>query len=193
MSDPEIRRGREEDLPAIQAIYAHYVLETAITFDIAVPTLTERRSWFSHFAPSGRHQLFVAEARGAVVGYACTRPFRDKAAYDPTVETSVYLSEAARGSGLGRRLYAQLFAALEDEDVHLAVAGITLPNDASVALHERFGFARVGVMREVGRKLGRFWDVLWMERPLGRSLHAPGVRAERHGGDDEQHRQGTEL
>lgn len=190
MSDVEIRRGREDDLPAIQEVYAGYVRATAITFDVAVPTLAERRAWFAGFGTCGRHQLFVAHGPGAVVGYACTRPFREKAAYDTTVETSVYLAEAARGRGLGARLYGCLFAALEGEDVHLAVAGITLPNDASVALHERFGFTRVGVMREVGRKFGRYWDVLWMERRLGSSsLHAPHVGTERHDGDHDEHRQ----
>lgn len=164
VSEPGIRRGREDDLAAIQAIYAPYVRATAITFDIEVPTMEARRAWFARFGDGGPHQLFVAEEAGRVCGYACTHPFREKAAYGTTVETSVYLADEARGRGLGGRLYRQLFAALEGEDVHRVVAGITLPNEASVALHARFGFEPVGVLHEVGRKLGRYWDVLWMQR-----------------------------
>jgi phosphinothricin acetyltransferase len=161
-----IRGGREDDLEAIQAVYEPYVRETAITFDLVPYSTEQRRAWLAGFAAGGRHQLFVAERSGRVVGYACSRRFREKAAYDPTVETSVYLAPECCRHGLGARLYTRLFDALEGEDVHLAIAGITLPNDASVKLHERFGFETVGVMREVGRKLGRFWDVLWMQRRL---------------------------
>jgi phosphinothricin acetyltransferase len=171
-----IRHGRESDLPALTELYNHYIRTTAITFDVEPYTVETRRGWFAGFRPSGRHQIFVADDAGRVVGFACTRPFRDKAAYATTVETSVYLEPAARGAGLGRRLYAALFTGLIGVDVHRAVAGVTLPNDASVALHERVGFRRVGVFHEVGRKLGRYWDVLWMERALGATeeLHAGG-------------------
>jgi phosphinothricin acetyltransferase len=167
MHDTRVRRGRESDLPALTAIYNHYVRTTAITFDLEPYTEEMRRAWLHGFAESGRYQLFVAERAGAVVGYAGTRRFRDKAAYDTTLETSVYLAPEACGQRLGGALYERLFAALAGVDAHRLIAGITLPNPASVALHERFGFTPVGVMREVGRKLGRYWDVLWMERALG--------------------------
>jgi phosphinothricin acetyltransferase len=166
MNGTVLRRGREADLADLVAIYNHYVRETAITFDVEPYTEEGRRPWLLEFAETGRHQLFVAERAGAVVGYACTRRFRDKAAYDTTLETSVYLAPDACGKGLGRALYERLFAALAGVDAHRLMAGITLPNEASVALHERFGFTPVGVMREVGRKFERYWDVLWMERGL---------------------------
>lgn len=166
MSDTSLRRGRDADLGALVAIYNHYVRETAVTFDLEPYTEEGRRPWLRAFAEGGRYQLFVAERAGAVVGYACSRRFRDKAAYDTTLETSVYLAPEACGGGLGRALYERLLAALAGVDAHRLVAGITLPNPASVALHERLGFAPVGVMREVGRKLGRYGDVLWMERAL---------------------------
>ena len=159
-----IRRARAEDLGALTTIYNHYVRETPITFDLEPYTLETRRPWLDAFAASGRHQLFVAEEAGAVVGYACSRGFRDKRAYDSSAETSIYLAPAAQRRGLGTALYTRLFEALAREDVHRFLAGITLPNDASIALHQRFGFERVGVMREVGRKFGRYWDVLWMEK-----------------------------
>jgi phosphinothricin acetyltransferase len=162
-----IRPGAAPDLAALTALYNHYVQETAITFDLEPYTVETRAAWLAGFAPRGRHQLLVAEEEGRLVGYACTRRFRDKAAYDTTAETSVYLAPGCAGRGLGTALYAALFRALEGADVHRLVAGITLPNDASVALHARFGFAPVGVLREVGRKHGRYWDVLWMDRTLG--------------------------
>lgn len=166
MQGTRVRRGGEADAAAINAIYDPYVRDTAITFDVEPWTLEARRRWIGEFGASGRHQLFVAERAGALVGYACSRRFRDKAAYDTTVETSVYLAPEAHGQGVGRALYEQLFAALGGADAHRLIAGITLPNPASVALHERFGFTPVGILREVGRKLGRYWDVLWMERAL---------------------------
>ncbi len=159
-----IRRGRAEDLPALTALYNHYIRETAITFDLEPYTLEARRPWFDAFADTGRHQLFVAEAAGHVVGYACTRSFRDKRAYETSAEASIYLAPSALRKGLGTQLYTRLFEAVAGEDVHRFIAGITLPNEASIALHERFGFECVGVMREVGRKFDRYWDVLWMER-----------------------------
>ena len=160
-----IRRGRAADLEALTALYNHYIRETAITFDLEPYTVEARRPWFDAFAETGRHQLFVAEDSGQVVGWACTRMFRERRAYDTSAETSVYLAPEAHRRGLGTQLYTRLFEALAGEDVHRFIAGITLPNEASIALHARFGFERVGVMREVGRKFGRYRDVLWMEKP----------------------------
>jgi phosphinothricin acetyltransferase len=167
MRDTLLRRGHAGDLPALLAIYNHYVRETAITFDLEPHTEDTRRPWMDAFREEGRYQLFVAERAGGLVGYVCTHRFRDKAAYDTTLETSVYLAPDAVGQGLGRALYERLFAALKGVDAHRLMAGITLPNPASVTLHERLGFSPVGVMREVGRKFGRYWDVLWMERGFG--------------------------
>jgi phosphinothricin acetyltransferase len=109
----------------------------------------------------------VAEEAGRVVGYACSVRFRPKSAYSTSVETSVYLDPDLKGRGIGARLYATLFDRLRGEDLHRAYAGVTRPNPASVALHLRFGFRSVGIYREVGRKLGRYWDVEWFEKPLG--------------------------
>jgi phosphinothricin acetyltransferase len=161
-----LRPGAAADLPALVAIYNHYVETTPITFDVERQSVETRRAWFEQFAPCGRYRLLVAEHAGEPVGYACTAPFRAKRAYDPSVETSIYLAPDWTGRGLGARLYAELFAALGGEDVHRAYAGITLPNAASVALHEKLGFTCVGVMHEVGFKLGRYWDVAWYERPM---------------------------
>jgi len=161
-----LRPARLDDLPRLTEIYNHYVRTTAITFDIDPVTVDERRLWFAQFAPSGRHRVLVAEEAGTVLGYAGSHQFRSKQAYDTTVETTVYCAPEATGRGLGTLLYATLFAAIAGEDLRRAVAGITLPNDASVALHERFGFTLAGVMHDVGRKFDRYWDVAWYEKPL---------------------------
>lgn len=166
MASVSIRRGVADDLPELTGIYNHYVRETAITFDLASFEVEERRPWFEGFAATGRHQLFVAEREARLLGYACSHRFRAKGAYDGSVETTVYLDPTAVGEGLGSRLYAALFDALAGEDVHRALAGITLPNAASVALHEHFGFTPIGVFREVGHKFDRYWDVEWYEKAM---------------------------
>lgn len=161
-----MRPAREADLASIDEIYNHYVLHTAITFDVEPMTSVQRHEWFAGYAERGRHRLFVAELEGGVVGYAASRRFRDKAAYETSVETSVYVAPGLGARGIGSSLYGVLMEALGEEDVHRAVAGITLPNPASLALHARFGFRSVGVFDEVGRKFGRFWSVHWLERAL---------------------------
>ena len=155
------------DLPALTAIYNHFVVNTTITFDLRPFAPEERRGWFDDHAVSGRHRLLVAaDVDGTVLGYTTTSRWRPKAAYDTTVESSVYCHPDAVGRGIGTQLYAALFDAIAEEDVHRVVAGIGQPNPASVALHERFGFRQVGVFSSVGRKFGRYWDVAWFERPL---------------------------
>jgi phosphinothricin acetyltransferase len=166
MSDISIRSAVLADLPRLTEIYNHYVIHTPVTFDVEPYTVERREAWFSQFAASGRYRLFVAEENGAVVGYAGTTRFRPKAAYETTVETTIYCDPLAIGKGIGSRLYGALFEALEGEDIRRIVGGYTLPNAASAALHERFGFQRVGIFTENGRKFGRYWDVAWNERPL---------------------------
>jgi phosphinothricin acetyltransferase len=131
-------------------------------------TVEQRTGWFQAHADTGRHRLLVADEEGLVLGYASTSRFRDRAAYDTTVEASIYCAPEAVGRGIGSALYCELFAAIAREDINRVVAGITLPNDASVALHRSFGFAQVGVFSQNGRKFDRYWDVAWFERPLVR-------------------------
>jgi len=166
-----LRPGRLDDVLRLASIYNHWVRESAWTLDLDEVTPEERRAWFDRHGETGRHRLIVAESDGIVAGWAASGVYRPRRGFDTTVETSVYLDPACTGRGLGTRLYGALFEALQGEDVHRAVAAITLPNPASVALHERLGFSRVGCFRECGRKHGRFWDVLWMER----SVAADGV------------------
>jgi phosphinothricin acetyltransferase len=163
---PGVRHAVDADLPALTDIYNHYVLHTAITFDVRPFAPEERRPWFDAHAPTGRHRLIVAEDAGAIVGYASTSRWRPKPSYDTTVESTVYCRHDAMGRGIGTLLYRTLFELLAGEDVHQVVAGVALPNDASVRLHERVGFKSVGVFAQVGRKFDRFWDVAWFQRPL---------------------------
>jgi phosphinothricin acetyltransferase len=161
MSDLIIRRIEEGDVPALLAIYNRYIAETAVTFDLEPKTLDERLAWYRGFAPQGRHQCFVAVRDGVALGWASTGTFREKAAYDTTVETSIYLAPQAQRQGLGRRLYGTLLEALAGQDVHVALGCITVPNQASEGLHRALGFDYLGTFREVGRKFGRYWDVSW--------------------------------
>jgi phosphinothricin acetyltransferase len=163
----EVRPATAEDLSAVNDVYNQYVVEAHYTFDLEPMTMEARREWFAHYGETGRHRLLVGVLEGRVIGYACSSRFRPKPAYETSVETSVYLAPDAIGRGAGSRLYERLFKALEGEDVHRAYAGIALPNPASVGLHERFGFKRVGHFTEQGRKFGRYWDVAWYEKPLG--------------------------
>jgi phosphinothricin acetyltransferase len=161
-----IRAATRADLPRLTEIYNHYVIHTAVTFDIEPYTVERRVAWYEQFGLIGRHRLLVAEDDTRVTGYAGTTRFRPKAAYDTTVETTVYCAPDAIGKGIGGALYSALFEAIAGEDIHSIVAGYVLPNPASAALHGRFGFQPVGVFPENGRKFGRYWDVTWVHRPL---------------------------
>jgi phosphinothricin acetyltransferase len=166
MTIARIRPAREADLERLTEIYNYYVINTPITFDLEPFSVAERREWFWHYSASGPHRLLIAETGGLVAGYVTSSRFRPKAAYETSIETSIYLAPEATGHELGTELYAALFAALAEEDLHRAYAGITLPNPASMALHRKFGFRSIGVYREVGRKFGQYWDVEWFEKPL---------------------------
>jgi phosphinothricin acetyltransferase len=166
MAETIIRPATRGDLSRLTEIYNYYVINTPITFDLAPLTVDARTPWFEEHSERGRHRLLVVVEDDTVIGYATSSRFRTKAAYDTTVESSIYCAHDAVARGVGSVLYAALFAALADEDINRIVAGVTLPNDASIALHQRFGFRVVGTFTEVGRKFGRFWDVRWLERSL---------------------------
>ena len=155
------------DLPRLTEIHNYYVQNTHITFDVRKFAPEQRVAWFYDHSDGHRHRTLVAEqAEIGILGYAATGPFRTKEAYETTVEVSVACSPDAIGKGIGTQLYQALFSLLGEEDVHRVVAGIAQPNVASNALHERFGFKQIGVFTEVGRKFGKYWDVMWMEKPM---------------------------
>src|SRR5260221_8924009 len=143
MSQIRIRQAEEADLPALLEIYNYYVLNTHITFDVEPRTISQRQEWFRQFGTSGRLQCFVAVENEQPIGWASSHPFKDRAAYDTSVETSVYLAAGAAGRGTGRRLYGTLLEALAREDVHRAYGGIAQPNETSGRVHGALRFIRV--------------------------------------------------
>ncbi len=162
-----LREGTELDLPGIVGIYNHYVATSPATFDTVPFRSEDRRPWLREHLDHPTHRLWVAvEPSGGVLGWATTSSFRPRPAYATTVESSVYLRPDRTRLGLGSRLYAALLGSLPPSEVTMIVAGMTLPNPSSWALHRRFGFQHVGTFTRVGRKFGRFWDVAWFERPL---------------------------
>ena len=161
-----IRAAAEADLGGLNDVYNEYVRTTHYTFDVEPMTIEARHEWFGHYGAAGRHRVLVAARDGAVIGYTTSSRYRPKPAYETSVETSVYLAPDATGVGIGKRLYEELFQLLAHEDVHRAYAGIALPNPASLALHERFGYRKVAHFTEQGRKFGRYWDVAWFEKAL---------------------------
>ncbi|HLN50439.1 MAG TPA: GNAT family N-acetyltransferase [Thermoplasmata archaeon] len=168
-----VRPGHWSDLEELVTVYNHYVERTPVTFEVSPVRPSGRVSWLREHSSGGRYRLLVATSRSdRLLGWATSSPFRPRAAYDTTVESSVYCRPESVGRGIGSRLYAALFEALREEDIERIVAGVTLPNPASVRLHRRFGFRRVGTFHRVGRKFDRYWDVAWFERPARRSPRA---------------------
>jgi len=162
-----VRDATIEDLPSIAAIYTHYTLRTTSTFNIEVRPPREWRDRYEEHIVRGPHLLLVAEEDDTVVGFVETQRFRPKAAYDRSVEISVYVAPDQVGRGVGNALFEELFARLaSSERFHRAFSIIALPNEASIALHERFGFVHRGTLTEAGFKFGQYLDVAYYERPL---------------------------
>lgn len=163
----DIRHGESGDLNSLVEIYNYYVTNTHITFDTEAFLVTERIQWFNQFDQAGPYRLLVAEEAGKILGYATSTRFKSRAAYNTSVETTIYLDPAGCGRGTGMLLYGTLMEQLVEEPaVHRAYGGIALPNDASVALHQKLGFAHVGSYHEVGFKFDKYWDVDWFEKDV---------------------------
>ena len=183
MIDLTTRQALLSDLPLLAEIYDHYVLNTPITFNTQPFTAEGFKEWFQEHSDGKRHRLVVAvENDNCVIGYAGTGRFRPKQAYETTVESTIYCRPECRQRGVGTLLYRALFEFIAGEDINRIVAGVTLPNPASVALHKRFGFRHVGTFTENGRKFGKYWDVAWFERPLQLSQGIAADQSKRHAG-----------
>jgi phosphinothricin acetyltransferase len=154
-----IRPGTPGDLPGILSILNHYILNSHHTFDTVPFSVDDKRDWMAQFSQTGPYQLMVAESDNRIMGYAHSSAFKPKPAYDITVETTVYLQHDLTGSGLGTRLMNRLLERISDCDIRSAVAMITLPSPASVALHQKLGYREAGILSEAGFKFGRYWDV----------------------------------
>jgi L-amino acid N-acyltransferase YncA len=157
----DLRPCMPSDAASICGIYNHYVLETVVTFE-EVPVQVEEMAQRIVDVTS-RFPWLVCERDGVVCGYAYAGTWKERSAYRYSVESTVYLAPNVIGQGMGTLVYGALLDALRKTDVHCAVGGISLPNEASVALHEKLGFSKVGHFREVGRKFGKWVDVGYWE------------------------------
>ncbi|MEN3305018.1 MAG: phosphinothricin acetyltransferase, partial [Micromonosporaceae bacterium] len=164
MNPVMIGPATEDDLPGIVEILNYTVANSMASFATRPASVAERRDWFAQFSSTGPYRLLVARRGDLVVGYAGSQRYRDHEAFRETVEMSVALDASCRGQGVGSLLYQTLFDCLAGEPVHVALAGIAIPNDASVALHRRFGFTEVGTFREYAVKNGQYISSLWMQR-----------------------------
>jgi phosphinothricin acetyltransferase len=159
-----IRLATESDAEQIQAIYAPYVIHTAISFELEPPTVEEMRGRIGDILP--HWPWLVCEQRRKILGYVYAGRHRSRAAYQWSADVSVYIDEQFHRLGIGRALYSSLFAILALQGFYNAYAGITLPNAVSVSLHESLGFQPIGVYHAVGYKLGAWHDVGWWQLML---------------------------
>jgi phosphinothricin acetyltransferase len=149
------------DAARLAEIYNHYVERTIVTFEEAPIDAVEMQRRIA--TTTACWPWLVVEQDETVAGYAYASAWKSRSAYRFAVESTIYLAPGFHGRGLGGRLYRALVAELHERDVHCVIGGISLPNPASVALHERLGFAKIGEFREVGWKLGRWVDVGYWE------------------------------
>jgi phosphinothricin acetyltransferase len=160
----DVRLATVNDAEAIRSIYNVEVLESTVTFDLVPRSLEEQQRWLT--ARSGAHAVLVAERGGDVIGFASLSPYRDRPAYSTTVEDSVYVHRDAQGAGVGKALLGALVDTATAHGFHAMMARIVGGHEASIALHRAHGFDVVGTEREVGRKMGRWLDVVVMQRLL---------------------------
>jgi L-amino acid N-acyltransferase YncA len=157
----------EADLPDVLALYRHYVRNSVVTFDEKPPTLTQFRSKFRHLQKLGYPFRIARSPQGTLLGYAYVFPFREKSAFRKTVESSIYLGPAATGRGLGKVLLADLISACTEAGLKEIIAVIADQGaEASLALHQKFGFVETGRMGKVGFKFERWIGIILMQRSL---------------------------
>jgi L-amino acid N-acyltransferase YncA len=166
-----VRDAEERDAAACAAIYAPYVTDTAITFESEPPSAAEMAARIA--AAQRSHAWLVLENDGRVVGYAYGSVWKTRAAYRWACEVSAYLEPGRRRTGGGRMLYEALLERLSERGFRVAVAGMTLPNEASVGFHRAMGFESVGTYRRIGFKHGAWHDVAWTQRTLAEGDDPP--------------------
>lgn len=162
-----IRPATPEDLPHTLGLYRHWVRNSVVTFDKKPPTLRHYRSRFAHYTKHGFPFLVAISPGGEVLGFAQVQPFRQKAAFRKTVESSIYLGPASTGRGLGKALLAELITACEEAGIREIIAVIADQGaEASLALHKKFGFVETGRMQKVGYKFERWIGIILMQKSL---------------------------
>lgn len=157
-----IRPAVTADAKDLLEIYAPYVLTTPITFEVSVPTLADFQNRIETIR--SKFPYFVAVSGNKIVGYTYASSFKGRAAYDWSVETSIYVADTCRGKGIGQQLYQALEDALKKQHIHNVCACITYPNNASISFHESFGFETVAHFHKSGYKFDSWHDMIWMEK-----------------------------
>ncbi|MGI4861639.1 MAG: GNAT family N-acetyltransferase [Janthinobacterium lividum] len=161
-----IRPADATDLDSLLSLRNHYIANSYATFDEELMSREAVSAWIGSFNCFGPHRLLVATESGRLLGFAGSQQYRNHPAFQKTIETSIYLDPEAVGRGVGSALYENLFKEISAEQLHRAVVGIALPNEASVRLHRKAGFTEVGTFAEYAIKKGRYVSSIWMQRAL---------------------------
>jgi phosphinothricin acetyltransferase len=160
-----LRLASASDAERILAIYAPYVTDTTVTFEYEVPSVQEFAFRIVNILQ--KYPYYVALVDGVIAGYCYAAPFRGRAAYDWSVETTIYIKQDFRGYGIGSMLYSALEATLKTQGVLTMISCIAYPNPPSNAFHEKMGFRKVGHFSQSGYKLGQWVDIVWLEKHIG--------------------------
>ena len=163
-----IRPATTSDVGRITEIYNEAILNTTATFDTEIKSIDERIQWFRSHDES--HPVLVVESENKVIGYASLTKWSDRCAYDGTAEVSVYIDHNYRGKGVGKKLLEVLILEGEKAGLHNLISRISEGNLSSIHIHEALGFDHIGVMREAGKKFGKFLDVHMMQKLLRKNL-----------------------
>ncbi len=159
-----IRNAVPADAGAILGIYAPYITDTCVSFEIEVPAIEDFTVRMKNILKN--YPYIVYEVNGLVVGYAYASKHRERAAYRYSADVSVYVEPSYHRQGIGKALYEKLFGLLRDQGIYTVCAGVTIPNDSSIGLHKSLGFTEVGIYHNVGYKLDKWHDVIWFEKAL---------------------------
>lgn len=159
-----IRHAVTADIDVLHRLRNDYIPTSYATFDEDLMSKEAVGVWLSSFRQTGPHRLYVSTDNGELLGFAGSQQYRSHPAFRKTIETSIYVNPTCLGRGIGSALYEALFKDLSCEDIHCAVVGIALPNEASIRLHKKLGFTEVGTFAEYAIKHDRFVSSLWMQR-----------------------------
>ena len=171
MKTIQLRMATKDDAKALLAIYKPYVEQTTITFEYEVPSQAEFERRIKQTLE--KYPYLVASYEGSIVGYAYASAFKSRAAYDWSVETSIYVDQQATGLGVGQKLYAKLEELLKKQHIINMNACIAYPNPKSIAFHEKQGYQKVAHFSKCGYKLGKWVDMIWMEKCIGEHPNQP--------------------
>ena len=167
----QIRLAKQIDAEAIREIYNHEVRNSTATFDLVERTTQEQEEWLDE--RSGAFSVLIAEIGDKILGFASLSPYKSRAAYRTTVEDSIYINEEFRNQGIAGKLLSHLLEVAESSGFHAVIARIGGANEASISLHQRFGFEIVGTEKEIGRKFGKWQDVVVMQTIINASGPEP--------------------